>query len=69
MRSMWGLLPIWLAIMLGYGWCIWYSGTENFAYDVMTYGWPISGVCLGGPAFMFIIMGIGVSIYIESRRR
>ena len=69
MKGLWGIVPVFVGVLAGFLWFTWYSGTDNFSYDVEMYGWPVSGMCLGAPAFMIAVIGIAISIWYDTKHQ
>ena len=65
MRS---LVPLFVGVVVGMLWIVLFSETPTYAVMVEEYGAESSGLCLGGPAFMIMMVGMIITRWMEDRR-
>lgn len=69
MKSLMGLVVLFLGAMGAILWAATYPSSDNYAYDAVTYGEGMAGLCVGGPAFMIMFIAIVASIWLDERER
>lgn len=67
MKSLMGLVVLFLGAMGAILWAVSYPGSDNYAYDCVTYGEETAGICIGGPAFMIMFVAIVASMWLDER--
>lgn len=65
MKSM---LPLFVGVVLGMAWVIFWYMTPTFADDAAKYGLDSAGLCLGGPALIIMLLGMFITMLLEDRK-
>ena len=61
------LLPLFVGVLLGLGWIAYCVRSTWFNEAVEEYGFATTGLCMGQPALMLMMIGMFVSMLLEDR--
>lgn len=61
------LFPLFVGVLLALGWIAYCVRSTWYSESVEDYGFESTGLCMGGPALMLMLIGMFVSIIMEDR--
>lgn len=61
------LLPLLVGVLLGLGWIAYCVRSPWFSDGVEDYGFESTGLCMGGPALVLMLIGMFTAMIMEER--
>lgn len=61
------LFPLFVGVLLGLGWIAYCVRSTWYVESVEDYGYESTGLCMGGPALMLMLIGMFVAMIMEDR--
>jgi len=62
------ITPVLVGLLLGMLWIVVSVESAWFNEACDEYGFEMTGLCLGGPALMIMLVGMFISMFLEDRR-